>query len=223
MTDEYDYSPDDVNDDNPYTGESVPEEAPAALSETERLRPPRAQGFRRRLRNQISTLPLAISLLALAAYLVARAQDIDRLPDLTTGSLIGLVVLAVAFTAVFRALVFGRRDRGLLFLGLWVWITAGAAVLLVSVVDDEPDAETWWPLLLVALGLTFFVTYLVERAHDARLAVLSVLVLVASVAAFSVTGDYIDQDILNRVADYWPLLLSAAGVGLLPFVFRRTG
>ena len=199
--------------------ESVDE--PSAVGEEERLRQPRAQSFRRRLRNQISMLPLALFLLGLGGYLIAREQDVDGLPDLTTPELAGFAVLVAAFTAVFHALLFGRRERGLLFVGLWVWATAGAVALVLYGVDAQATATEWWPLLLWTLSLTLVLTYLVERAHDIRLVLLSSVILVAGITAYLVTSNRIDQDLLDSAADYWPLLFSVVGVALLPLAFRR--
>ena len=75
----------------------------AELDEDERLRQPRALLFRRRLRNQVNMLPLALYLLALGGYLIARQQDVNGLPDLSTLAIGSMSVLALAFTIIFRA------------------------------------------------------------------------------------------------------------------------
>lgn len=191
------------------------------LDEAERLRPPRAQSFRRRLRHQIGMLPLALLLIALGAYLLAREHDLADVPDLSTLALAELTILGVGFTFIFHALLFGRRERGLLFLGLYVWITAGVIGVIAYGIDLQPDAREWWPALLWSLGLTLLVTFLLERAHDARLVLLAVLVTVAGGAAYWVTSGEADAQLLDDVADYWPLLLAVLGVGLLPAAFRR--
>jgi hypothetical protein len=194
---------------------------PSALGDTERLRQPRAQGFRRRLRTQIGMLPLAVFLLALGGYLIARRLDVKGIPDFSTVALWGGSVLALAFAAVFHALVFGRRESGLLFAGLLIWITAGLAALLILGIDEQAQATQWWPLLLVALSVTFLVTYLIERVHDVRLVLASILTLVAGATAYLVTSGRVDNQLLDRAADYWPLLLAVIGVGLLPLAFHR--
>lgn len=194
-----------------------------AWDDDERLRQPRALTFRRRLRNQISMLPLALFLLALGAYLIAREQDVGGLPDFSTLALAAFSVLAVGFTAVFHSLLSGRRERGLLALGVWIWVTAGLLAVLVYGIDEHPDAAEWWPLLLWSLGVTLLVTYVIERTHDVRLVLLSVLVLVAGASAYWVTSDRIADRWLDTAADYWPLVLSIVGVGLLPLAFRRRG
>ncbi|MBN1200440.1 MAG: hypothetical protein JXJ20_01165 [Anaerolineae bacterium] len=194
---------------------------PASLDETERLRPLRADRFRRGLRMQISMLPLALFLLALGGFLIARRQEVDGLPDLADLTLVIGAILMLAFTLVFRALLFGRRERGLLLAGLWVWLTAGAAGVVIYGIEQHPDLADWWPLVLVSLGLTFFMTFLVERTHDTRLVLLSMISLVAAGAAFwAITGD-INEKNLEDVIDYWPLLLSVVGIGFLPVALRR--
>lgn len=203
----------------PIGGDAGQEMAP--VGETERLRQPRAPGFRRRLRMQIGVLPLALFVIALGAYLIARGRDVRDLPDFSNLELGVMAILAVGFTFVFHALVFGRRERGLLFLGFWIWLTAGVVALVALGIEADPEAGEWWPLLLVSMGLAFVVTYLVERLHDARLLLLGITTLIISAIAFLIAHGMIEQDILDRIADYWPLLFSVVGVGLLPLVFRR--
>lgn len=207
--------------DEPESGVETIAAEPSELGEGERLRQPRAQSFRRRLANQISMLPLALYLLAMGAYLIADKQNVDGLPDLDTPALIGGLVLAVAASMMLHSLIFGRRERGLLFAGLTIWVTAGAMGLLVISLEDPPDAREWWPILLVALGVALLLTYLVERAHDARLVLLSMVTFVAGGVAFWTTLGNADLDRLDNAADYWPLLLAVLGAGLLPLAFRR--
>jgi hypothetical protein len=193
----------------------------AELDEDERLRQPRAQLFRRRLRNQVNMLPLALYLLALGGYLLARQQDVDGLPDLSTLAIGSISVLALALTIIFRALLNGRRERGLLLIGLWVWTTAGLLFVLAYGIDQHADAREWWPLLLWSLGAAFVLLYPIERTHDTRLIWLGIITVVAGCAAYGVTSDQIDRQSLHNAAEYWPLLLSVVGIGLLPLAFRR--
>ncbi|WP_119072816.1 hypothetical protein [Aggregatilinea lenta] len=203
-----------------YTGDEEVAGEPSELGEGERLRQPRAQSFRRRLANQVSMVPLALYLLAMGAYLIADKQKMDDLPDLTSPALIGGLVLAVAASMMLHSVVYGRRERGLLFVGLTVWVMAGAAGTLVSL-EESPDAREWWPILLVALGISLLLTYLVERTHDARLVLLSVFTFTASGIAFWTTLGNADLNRLDNAADYWPLLLAVLAVGMLPLAFRR--
>lgn len=200
--------------------QDVPVE-PSALDESERLRQPRAHAFRRRLQTQVGMLPLALALIALGVFLSARAFEVEGLPDISDTRLALGIGGVLAFTAVFHSLVFGRRERGLLFFGLLVWVTAGLIYGLIALVEPEPDAAEWWPLVLVSLGATCLLTFALERAHDVRLVLLGVLALVAAGTALLVTHGLIEQSLLDRAADYWPLLVSALGIGLLPLAFRR--
>lgn len=196
----------------------------APVGESERLRQPRAQTFRRRLQMQVGTLPLALFAIALGVYLIARERDVRDLPDYSALTLGVAAFLVVGFTFVFHAIVFGRRERGLLFLGFWMLLTAGTVAVVMLGIEADPKADEWWPLLLVSMGLALVATYLLERLHDARLLVLGVMVLIASAIALLVTQGEIEQDVLDTVADYWPLLFSVIGIGLLPLVFgRRVG
>lgn len=195
---------------------------PSPLDEAERLRQPRALAFRRRLRTQVAMLPLALALIALGVFLSARAFEVEGLPEIADTTLALGLGGALAFTAVFHSLIFGRRERGLLFFGLLPLVTAGVIYALVTFVEDEPDATEWWPVLLAALGITFLLTFALERGHDVRLILLGVLTLVAAGTAYTVTSGLIEQDLLDRAGEYWPLLLVALGIGLLPLAFRRT-
>jgi uncharacterized membrane protein HdeD (DUF308 family) len=197
------------------------ETAQEVAGREDRVRQPRAQSFRRRLRHQIGVLPLALGLIALGSYLLAREHDLADVPDFSTPALAGMVVLGLGFTFIFHALVFGRRERGLLIVGLYIWATAGVIAAIVYGVDEHPDATEWWPALLWSLAIAFFLTYLIERAHDVRLVWLAALVAVAGGAAYWVTSGAADQALLDQVADYWPLILAVLGVGLLPAAWRR--
>ncbi len=208
-------------EEEPFAAEDAQPSLPPIVDSEDRVRPPRARRFRRTLRNQIGMLPLALGLLALGAYLIARAQDMQGLPVLSSAELAGLGVLVLGFTAFFHALLFGRRERGLLFLGLWIGVTAGALAALVYGLDATPDATVWWPLLLWSTALALVLTYLVERTHDARLVLLSMIALVAGTAAYMVTSERISADVLDEAASYWPLLLTVIGVGVLPVAFQR--
>lgn len=195
--------------------------APPIDSEDDRVRQPRAGRFRRAVRNQLGMLPLALLLLGMGGFLLARGQKVEGLPDVDDQTLAIISVLTVGFTAVFHALLSGRRERGLLFVGLWVLVTAGLIAALVSLIDSDPDIDEWWPLALWSTALTLLFTYVIERTHDARLILLAVVVLVAGLTAYLVSSDYIADDTLDTAADYWPLVLTVIGVGLLPLIFRR--
>jgi hypothetical protein len=207
--------------DTGYAGSAAPDSDLAELDDDERLRQPRAQSFRRRLRNQVNMLPLALYLLALGGYLIARQQDVSGLPDLSTLAIGSISALALAFTTIFRAFLNGRRERGLLLIGLWVWTTAAMLFVLVYGIDQHADAREWWPLLLWSLGAAFVLLYPIERTHDTRLIWLGIITVVAGCAAYGVTSNQIDRQSLHDAAEYWPLLLSVVGIGLLPLAFRR--
>lgn len=193
---------------------------PSTIDESERLRQPRAQTFRRRLRNQISLLPVAIYLMLLGAYLLGRHQELEGLPEFDDLTLVTAGVLVLGFSAVVHALLFGRRERGLLFVGALIWATAGAVAGLLSI-EESPDFAEWWPVFPAALAVALLLTYLIERWHDGRLMYLSLLMLVIAGTSYAVTSGELTNDWIDDAGEYWPLLLVVLGVGLLPVAFRR--
>lgn len=198
-----------------------PRSTSAVGEEEERLRQPRAQLFRRRLRNQVGMLPLALLFVALGGTLIARQQGVESLPDFSDRVMVVGSLLIAAACTVFHSLVAGRRERGLLFVGLLVWSAAAILGVVIYGIDKTPDAAVWWPVLLVAFGVALVLTFLIERSHDARLLLWAIMVFVAAGTAFAVTDGRIRQDALSEAADWWPLLLAVAGIGLLPLAFRR--
>jgi hypothetical protein len=129
-------------------------------------------------------------------------------------------VLALACTAIFHALLSGRRERGLLFVGVYVGVTAAVGVGIVYGLDKALDMREWWPLLVWSLGLALVITALIERTHDPRLLLLGTLALVAGLAAYGMSSERIQGEWIDRAADYWPILLAVLGLGLLPSAFR---
>ncbi len=193
-----------------------------SLAGEERLRQPRAQVFRRTLRHKIGMVPLALFLIALGGYLLAKEHELADVPEFSNLTLGVFSLLAVSFTFVFHAFVFGRRERGLLFVGLYIWITAGMAGVVRYGIAFDLDWAEWWPLFLWSLGVTLIFTFLIERTHDARLVLLASYVLVSGGVAYWITSGEADQATLDTLADYWPLVLSVIGIGLLPAAFRAT-
>lgn len=191
------------------------------VDEEDRLRGPRAEMFRRRRQNRIAFLPLALYLIGLGIFLIAREQEVENLPDPSALELGALSVLAGAFTMIFHSFLAGRRERGLLFTGLWLGATVGLITALVYAVDDQPDAVEWWPLLLGGVGITLLINFVIEANHDMRLIWVAVICLLAAVIAYAFTSDVFDEDQFSTIADYWPLLVSVIGIGLVPLVFRR--
>ncbi len=81
------------------------------------------------------------------------------------------------------------------------------------------SANTRWHKDLPTL-LRAFAEVAAQRT-DVRLVLASILTLVAGATAYLVTSGRVDDQVLDRAADYWPLLLAVIGVGLLPLAFRR--
>lgn len=173
--------------------------------------------YRQAARGRIVTFPFALGLILLGVLLLA-APEIEGF-DITLP--VALMIMAAAFvlTNLFRFFASGRRERGLYFLAL-VLISFGV-VLAVIVNIPDANASEWWPLVLVGISLSYFLTFTFERQHETGLVGVGLLVMIAAVAALMVTAGVIPQDILDTAKDYWPLLIAFLGVTLIPLAFRR--
>jgi len=65
-----------------------------SLAGEERLRQPRAQVFRRTLRHKIGMVPLALFLIALGGYLLAKEHELADVPEFSNLTLGGFSLLA---------------------------------------------------------------------------------------------------------------------------------
>lgn len=173
--------------------------------------------YRQAARGRIVTFPFALGLILLGVLLLV-APEIEGF-DVNLPVALMVMVAAFVLTNLFRFFASGRRERGLYFLAL-VLISFGV-VLAVIVNIPNADASEWWPLVLVGISLSYFLTFIFERQHETGLVGVGLLVMIAAVAALMVTAGVIPQDILDTAKDYWPLLIAFLGVTLIPLAFRR--
>ncbi len=174
--------------------------------------------FRQAARGRLVAFPFAMGLIGLGVLLLA-APEIEGFE--VTPFVAGLVLIAAfVLTNLFRFFASGRRERGLYFLALVIVSVGAFLAILVNV--PQADAQ-WWPLLLVGISLSFFITYIFERQHESGLIGVGLLVMLAAVIAFLVTLELIPQEFLDTVKDYWPLLVAFFGLTLIPLAFRRVG
>lgn len=177
---------------------------------------PEDKPYRQEARGRVVAFPFAMGLIGLGVLLLA-APEIE---GFEVSPLVAGIVLVAAFvlTNLFRFFASGRRERGLYFLALVILSFGMVLAMLVNI----PAADAgWWPMVLVGISLSFFVTYIFERQHENGLIAVGLLVMLAAVISFLVTLEVISQDFLDTVQDYWPLLIAFLGVTLIPLAFRQ--
>src|SRR5690606_5780698 len=121
----------------------------------------------------------------------------------------------------FRFFASGRRERGLFFLALVV-LFFGGIVAAISVANTTVDIHQNWPVVIVGLGVAFLITFAFERQHERGLLSLAGLMFLSSAVAFLVTLEIIPHDVIDTVADYWPLISAFIGITLIPLALRRS-
>ncbi len=170
-------------------------------------------------RGRLTALPFGLGFIALGVLLLIEDQvtGLDMTPPI-----IGLMMGAsLVLTFLFRFFASGRQERGLLFLAVSL-LSLGGLGAAFSVAPDTFDLAEWYPLALVGVALALFLTYAFERQAERGLLGVGALFLVMASAAFLVTFEVIPQNVLDQIADYWPLLIALLGITLVPVALRRS-
>jgi hypothetical protein len=174
--------------------------------------------YQQTVRGRLSVFPLALSLMLLGLVLVAQ--------NYVTGLEVSLVVVTLTLgtglilSFLFRFFASGRRERGLLFLALSAMVLM-ALLGLMSLLSQTFPAHQAYPLLLVGLGLSVWLTYLLGRDRDRGLLGLGALFIFMGGVGVAVTYEILSPRLTQTVGDYAPLLLAVAGITLIPLALRR--
>ncbi|MBI4429677.1 MAG: hypothetical protein HY562_11225 [Ignavibacteriales bacterium] len=159
-------------------------------------------------RKEISVLFLGILFIVLGLALF-----LDRLNVVTFGSGRFVWTAVAAFGAVLIVLAFVRRNRKSLFWGNLLLFFGGCVALYHWHVIPRGDFYIL-PLFSIALGLSFFTSYLYNPGNFV------ILVPATIFTGFGVVfylwwWEYIDWfDLRSFARTYWPLLLIALGLGM---------
>ncbi|NJL93830.1 MAG: hypothetical protein HC915_08900 [Anaerolineae bacterium] len=168
-------------------------------------------------RGRLAVLPFSLGLIGLGAFLLARPEiEGVNLNAQTLGVLFGAVWV---LSTLLRFFATGRRERGLLYLAL-ILLSIGGLFGAAVVSDGALDLTAWWPLLLLSAALSLVVTFILERQHEAGLLTLALFLGVSGGSALLVTQDVLQVDFLERLEDYFPLLIALGGVLLIPLAMR---
>ncbi|MFP4322007.1 MAG: hypothetical protein ACLFTK_06095 [Anaerolineales bacterium] len=170
-------------------------------------------------RGRIIALPFALGFILLGGLLLAENQLTSFE---VTPAIAGLILGAgLVLTFLFRFFASRRQERGLLFLALSL-LGIAAVVGLFSIAPSTFNLAEWYPLLFLSISLALVVTFLLDRQSERGILGVAALFVVMGGAAFLVSFDIIPQDILQQIADYWPLLIALLGITLVPVALRRS-
>jgi hypothetical protein len=177
------------------------------------------RAFQQTARGRITVFPFAMGLITLGALLLV-APRVEGF-DVTLPIALLIIVASLVLTNLFRFFASGRRERGLLFIALAV-LSLGAVLAIISLSGDSLDVLEWWPLVMVGGAGALLLTWLFERQHERGLLGLAILFLLAAGVALTVTLELIPPDVVDQVADYFPLLIAFIGLTLIPLALRRS-
>jgi hypothetical protein len=195
--------------------EDISPQADDADADADVARPSRVMQYRVRRRTQFSMMLPALGLLLLGILFLAQTLT----PEVTLVTPLGAVAAsagAVAVGLLYRFLVNGRREVGVLLLSLvlLLWLALGAA-FAVGVLDVLQG----WPLAVSAVGVAILAMSLFVRERGLLLPGLAIIVM--GVTALMFTTQTVPLDSVSPLAQSWPVLLVLVGLLFLPGALRN--
>ncbi len=167
-------------------------------------------------RGRLDSIVPALVLILIGAWLTFTLTTTQSLPDPMW--LILAVAGGLGAVSIARWLASGRWSVGMLFIGLFLWVLGGTFVALLAV----NALVTGWPLLLTAAGMALIITSMLTRGFDLRLFFPGLVIALAGLAGYVVTGGWLPLEVNNVLAGIWPvILLLAVIILILPGVLRR--
>jgi len=204
----------DLNADSSADSSAVSDDDDGAASDLPREN--RADLFQAERRSQFSMFTLALMMVAFGAgVLVDLFTPESEL--LTPPLLIGVGAVGLSVGLLGRYLINGRREIGLLFLGLAVGI---ALVLGVAFGAGVFDPAAIIPLTIVAFGLTL-ILLIFFGARERGLLLPGLIVCVVGAVLLPYALGLIPASLFETVRTYYPALIVAAGLLLIPVALRR--
>lgn len=176
----------------------------------------RADLFQTERRSQSSMVTLALMLIGLGAGLLVDLFTPESVL-LTPPLLVGVVIVAISVGLLGRYLINGRREVGLLFLGLGLAI---ALALGLAFSTGLFDPAALLPTTIIAFGITL-ILLIFFGARERGLLLPGLILCVVGVVLLPYALGLIPVDLLDTIRAYYPVLLVVAGILLLPVAFRR--
>lgn len=113
-----------------------------------------------------------------------------------------------------------KRSEGGIFPGSFLFLL-GLIFLLYEIGVIDPLNETW-PLILIVLGISFVMIFLI-RPQDWGVLIPGGILVVLGLIFLLRNYRYISWDAVGDILQWWPLILVAMGVGLLIFKRKSNG
>jgi hypothetical protein len=192
-------------------------EAADTNADSDLARPRRGGGQKNRRQPSRGLAWLGPLLIALGGLWLFESLTPGSLP---TWLLTSAPALLLAIALVGRFFLNGRRERGLFVLGFTLLLLLGVAYFVQNGTLSLGLAAGFGILLL---GFALLITFIFERNHEPGLVLLAMMAVAAGAAALLVSSGLLPAEITNLFADFWPLLLWAAALLLLPSAFRLRG
>lgn len=177
-------------------------------------RPSRVMQYRVQQRSQFSMAIPALLLVALGILYSIHALTPES-QILTPLTALGAALGALGIGLVARFLGNGRKETGVLFLGLLIlfWAAVGAAVAFNAI---DPSLAIPFTVSAVGMAILGMLPFVRERG----LALPGLVFVVAGVTLLPFATNLLGPDLIRVVTLIWPILLIILALLFLPRAFR---
>lgn len=162
------------------------------------------------MRNRGAVVP-GLFLIIFGLWLLARNANLP-LPGIDelwpAFPLLGGLALVVQF------FLNGRRDEGLVFLGVAAALTGAFFFAFTLGPLAWESLSRWWPVFVLIAAAAFFAQWL-ARPREWGLLIPTGLALIVGGVALGATTRVISADLVDQLVKLWPVLLILAGIVIL--------